>query len=194
MLLFRKPSPAKIHNFLERQARLDLTYAALGATAGPPPPGYANNHTRCRLGEGAKIFAAASAALQHWAQFRLGWVEACPMDTPLHQGNVIAVLARFAGLWWLNACRIVYVITEPDRFGFAYGTLPDHVGSGEERFLVEREGSAGSVWYDILAYSRPRALLARLGYPLFRHLQRRFGYSSAAALQRAAHVELSQLG
>ena len=48
----------------------------------------------------------------------------------------MAVLARSLGLWWLNACRIVCVIDE-DRpvtgFGFAYGTLPDHAESGEER-------------------------------------------------------------
>ena len=37
------------------------------------------------------------------------------------------------GLWWLNACRIVYVVDEAGpvtRFGFAYGTLPGHAGSG----------------------------------------------------------------
>ena len=42
------------------------------------------------------------------------------------------------------------------RFGFAYGTLPDHAGSGEEGFLVEWGREEGSVWYDILALSRPR--------------------------------------
>ena len=44
------------------------------------------------------------------------------------------------GLWWLNACRIVYVVDEAGpvtKFGFAYGTLPGHAGTGEERFLVE---------------------------------------------------------
>ena len=38
------------------------------------------------------------------------------------------------------------------RFGFAYGTLPGHGGSGEERFLIERDRDDG-VWYDILAFS-----------------------------------------
>jgi hypothetical protein len=42
-----------------------------------------------------------------------------------------------------------------------------------------------AVWYDILAFSRPRQLLARLGYPLVRRLQRRFGRDSAAAMRRA---------
>ena len=47
------------------------------------------------------------------------------------------LLARALGLWVLNACRIVYVIEEDGplrRFAFAYGTLPEHAESGEERF------------------------------------------------------------
>ncbi len=100
----------------------------------------------------------------------------------------MAVLARSFGLWWLNACRIVAVFGgegAASRFGFAYGTLPDHVGTGEERFLVEWDRGNDSVWYDILAFSRPRQLLARLGYPVMRRKQRRFGRDSAAAMRRA---------
>jgi uncharacterized protein (UPF0548 family) len=35
-------------------------------------------------------------------------------------------------------CRIVYVIDEPDRRGFAYGTLPGHPERGEEAFIISR--------------------------------------------------------
>jgi uncharacterized protein (UPF0548 family) len=100
----------------------------------------------------------------------------------------VAVVARLFGLWWLNACRIVYVVDEQgpvQRFGFAYGTLPGHAESGEERFTVEWREAAGAVWYDIQAFSRPRQVLARLGYPLARRLQRRFARGSAAAMRRA---------
>src|SRR5216683_698739 len=69
------------------------------------------------------------------------------------KGRVVAILARSIGLWWLNACRIVYVVDKVDKFGFAYGTLPDHAGSGEERWLVEWDQDEGSVWYDIRAFS-----------------------------------------
>ena len=137
---------------------------------------------------GEKVFAAAKAALERWQQFRLGWLEASPEDTPIKEGQVVAILARSIGLWWLNACRIVAVVNEDGpvkRFGFAYGTLPDHAGSGEERFLVEWDREEGSVWYDILAFSRPRHFLARLGYPWVRRVQKRFGRESAAAMRRA---------
>jgi uncharacterized protein (UPF0548 family) len=70
-------------------------------------------------------------------------------------------------------------------FGFAYGTLPGHAESGEERFLVEWDRAGGDVWYDLLAFSRPRHVLARLGYPLARRLQNRFAKESAAAMRRA---------
>lgn len=74
------------------------------------------------------------------------------------------------------------------RFGFAYGTLPDHAGSGEERFVVEWDPEDGGVWYDILAFSRPQHVLARLGYPVVRLTQNRFGRESAAAMCRAVRA------
>ena len=74
---------------------------------------------------------------------------------------------------------------EEDKFGFTYGTLPDHAESGEERFLAEWDRATGWVWYDILAFSRPRHLLTRLGYPWTRGVQRRFARDSAAAMVRA---------
>ena len=110
------------------------------------------------------------------------------METPIQAGQVVAVIARFFGLWWLNACRIVYVVDEEgpvQRYGFAYGTLPEHAESGEERFTVEWHEQDDAVWYDIVAFSRPQQLLARLGYPFTRRLQRRFARDSAAAMQRA---------
>ena len=184
----RRPTAATIRAFLAAQARLDLTYPAVGATATTPPAGYVVDHTRRMLGEGEPAFSAATAALERWHHFRLGWVEACPTDIPIKEGQVVAVLARNLGLWWLNACRIVFVVDEDGpvrRFGFAYGTLPDHAESGEERFLVEWDRATGSVWYDILAFSQPRHLLARLGYPWVRRVQRRFARDSAAAMVRA---------
>jgi uncharacterized protein (UPF0548 family) len=101
-------------------------------------------------------------------------------------------MGRVIGLWWLNACRIVYVIDEGgpvQRFGFAYGTLPGHVESGEERFLIEWDQGENSVWYDILAFSRPRHPLARLGYPFARLMQKRFARDSVKAMVRRVGVE-----
>jgi uncharacterized protein (UPF0548 family) len=192
MKSLRRPSAATVRGFLTSQSKLGFTYAAVGATATLPPAGYAVDHTRIRLGEGEGVFTGAKAALGRWDQFRLGWVEAWPPETPIRAGEVVAVVARRFGLWWLSACRIVYVVDESgpvSRYGFAYGTLPDHAGAGEERFLVEWDRASGEVWYDILAFSRPRWLLTRLGYRYMRRLQKRFGKESAAAMLKAVGNE-----
>jgi uncharacterized protein (UPF0548 family) len=90
-------------------------------------------------------------------------------------------------VWWTNAARVVYTIDEPEeplpRFGFAYGTLPDHVESGEERFLVEWDRETDQVSFDILAFSRPRHFLTRIARRQARALQKKFGQQSAAAMQ-----------
>jgi len=67
-------------------------------------------------------------------------------------------------------CRVVDVIDEPDRKGFAYGTLPGHPESGEERFVLDREPD-GSIVFTISAFSRHATLLARLGGPVSRVVQ-----------------------
>ncbi len=192
MIFLRRPTAATIRAFLAAQARLDLTYSAVGGTFTTPPAGYVVDHTRIKLGVGENVFVAAREALERWQQFRLGWLETLPVGTPIKEGQVVAILTCSLGLWWLNACRIVAVVDEDGpvkRFGFAYGTLPGHVGSGEERFLVEWDRQGGSVWFDILAFSRPRHVLARLAYPWVRRVQKRFGRESAAAMRRAAGAD-----
>src|SRR5262249_18017243 len=149
MLSLRKPSAEKVRDFLAAQAKLDLTYQAGGATAALPPAGYVVDHTRIKLGVGARSFAAARDALRRWERFRRGWVETWPPETPIQAGQVVGVIARILGLWWLNACRIVYVVDEEgpvQRYGFAYGTLPEHAESGEERFTVEWHEQDDAVW------------------------------------------------
>lgn len=187
MRSIHKPSTEMMREFLAAQSKLDFTYSAVGATAAVPPAGYVVDHTLIKLGEGEEVFMRAKDALGRWDHFRLGWVEAWAQEEPIEPGLVVAVIARLLGLWWLNACRVVYVVDEPGpirRSGFAYGTLPGHAETGEERFLVEWDRESGAVWYDILAFSRPHHDLARLGYPYTRRVQRRFGRESAAAMER----------
>ena len=137
---------------------MEFTYSAVGVTANTPPAGYVVDHTRIKLGAGEGVFQNAKGALRRLAHFNLGWVEAIPNSTPIEAGQVVAVLARVLGIWWLNACRIVYVVDDSEsavRFGFAYGTLPGHAESGEKRFVIEWDRTDDSVWYDIQAFSRP---------------------------------------
>jgi uncharacterized protein (UPF0548 family) len=155
-----------------------------------PPAGYNVDHNCVKLGVGKETYARARSALQAWKQFDLGWVTIVPPGKPLQVGTTVAVRANVFGLWWLNAARIVYTVDEQQgqnmQFGFAYGTLPDHVERGEERFTVEwRRDQDDSVWYDIYAFSRPKHPLARLGFPLTRMLQRSFVRDSLEAMRAA---------
>jgi uncharacterized protein (UPF0548 family) len=191
MILLSKPSAAILNRFLSSQASLSFTYAEVGFSSEAPPSGYFIDRTRVKLGTGESVFMRAQAALCRWDQFRLGWVEAYSTSTLIEPGSAVAVMVNLAGLWWLSACRVIYLIDEVlpiQRFGFAYGTLPDHPASGEERFLVERDPADDVVWYEILAFSRPHGLKSRLGHRSMRRIQKRFGKESAAAMIRAAQA------
>ena len=126
--------------------------------------------------------------------FNIPWLRLYWPDTPIRVGAVVAVSVRHFGFFSLNACQIVYVVdqdgpmtNEPvSRFGFAYGTLGEHAESGEERFTVEWDRASDKVWYDILAFSRPRHPLAKLAYPLSRSLQKTFAECSKVAMATAA--------
>lgn len=185
MFLIKKPSEQSIHQFIAGQRNSSFSYDEIGASREPVPSGYTVDHNRIRLGEGASCFAHAREAINRWEMFNIGWVQLCWPDAPIEEGTVVAVLAHHFGFWFLNACRIVYVLDEDGpvrRYGFAYGTLSDHAESGEERFSIEWRKEDDSVWYDLLAFSRPNELLARAGYPVARMLQKRFAKMSKEAM------------
>lgn len=184
MFLIRRPTEDATRRFLEIQRRQPFAYPETGRTSSDPPAGYVVDHNRIRLGSGDAAFASARLAVTRWKMFELGWVELLWPDAPITAGTTVAVLARCWGFWSLNAARIVYTVNEPRRFGFAYGTLPEHVERGEERFLVEWLPN-NEVWYDILAFSRPNSPLIQIGYPLARRLQKRFARDSMGSMSRA---------
>ena len=177
--MFRISEPAErdVAAFISSQRNLEFAYAEVGATNSTPPAGYTIDHNRIQLGQGEATFKRAVDVLKSWRHFDLGWVMIVPRGVAVEVGEIVAVKARAFGTWSLSACRVVYVIEEPRRFGFAYSTLPDHVECGEERFMVEWLAD-DSVWYDIIAFSQPRHPLVRLSKPLARMLQKRFARES----------------
>jgi uncharacterized protein (UPF0548 family) len=189
MFLIHKPTAAEVENFISSQQDLPFSYSQTGATANQPPTGFTVDHNQIQLGKGTQRFQRAVSALQRWEQFDLGWVTVKPSGKPLQVGTTVAVQAHTFGFWSLSAARVIYLIderqTQSARFGFAYGTLPDHVEQGEERFMIERRED-DSVWYSIYAFSRPRHPLVRLGFPLARMLQKRFVRESLAKMHGVA--------
>jgi uncharacterized protein (UPF0548 family) len=187
MFLLSKPSQNSIRAFIAAQKDQQFSYAEVGRSRKEAPRGYNCDHNRVQLGTGKDVFDRAKAAVQKWKMFDMPWVNLCWPDSPIEPGTTVVVLISHFGFWSLNACRIVYVMQEHgalERYGFAYGTLPQHGEIGEERFSVEFHADDQSVWYDILAFSRPGPL-ARLGYPFTRVLQKRFAEDSKVAMQRS---------
>lgn len=185
MFLLSKPDSNAVKLFLDEQADDRFSYPEIGATGSEIPPGYNKDHNRVKLGVGPVVFERAKTAIREWKMFDIGWVELTSCSTPIEIGQTVAILVSHYGFYSLNAARIVYTLNEPTRFGFAYGTLTEHGEIGEERFSIEYDDVSGEVWYDLFAFSRPASLLAQIGYPLSRSLQKTFARDSKMAMQRA---------
>lgn len=185
MFTFTLPNEQQLGVLLERHKDAPFSYRAVGATRdGAIPREYDIDRNRALLGYGQEVFEQAKRAFESWAMFDLGWVSVFPRDVEIKPGNVVAVVASHFGFWSVNFSRIVSV---EDSRSFAYGTLAEHAESGEEKFTITWNEQDDSVWYDILAFSKPRHTLARIGHPLARLLQKRFARESLAAMQRRCH-------
>lgn len=193
MFCIRTPTADEIQQFVVRQQRSVFSYPEVGASASEVPNRYNVDRNRIRLGSGEIIWRRAVEAVRRWEMFNMPWIRLFWPNTPIQGGRDVAVLVHHFGFCSLNAARVVYVVDEDGpiaRFGFAYGTLAEHAERGEERFTVEWNRSEDQVWYSILAFSVPNKPLAKLGYPLSRMLQKRFGEGSKAAMLQATNVEM----
>ena len=192
MFFLRRPTPAQAQTFLDQQRKQGYTYPEVGESRdGLRPDGYSIDHHKARLGSGEACFEAARAAMRAWRMFDTPWIRLTNPQAPFQVGETLVVQVRHLGFYSLLPDRVVYIIDEPERFGFAYGTLGGHAEQGEERFLVtstpERNGTAEerAVRFELFAFSRPRHTLARLGAPAARLLQRSAASAYTEAMRRA---------
>lgn len=93
--------------------------------------------------------------------------EGQPLTAP---GDTATLVLPIGPVRFRAPCRVIYVIDEPNRKGFAYGTLPGHPEMGEEAFIVDRTED-GSVWLTIRSFSRPSAWHWWAVYPILRLVQ-----------------------
>ena len=148
------------------------TYDAVGASlTGAAPAGFRRHEYVTTIPARPDAFALGVEGLRRWAPHRHAGLVVTPAAPPSEDATV-AIAARLGPLTVVAVCRIVAVLDEPDRYGFAYGTLPGHPECGEESFVVSR-ADKGEVSFRIVSVSRPAELLARLGGPVTRVVQRR---------------------
>jgi uncharacterized protein (UPF0548 family) len=151
--------------------KADFTYSEIGCTRRDSMPGgYGSLRRSLDIGTGKGRFEQAARVLLSWEMHRRAGVRVRASSEDVHQG-VVAVLRLGVGCLAVNApVRVAYVVDEPNRKGFAYGTLPGHPESGEEAFVVNLHDD-GAVTFTITAFSRPATLLARVGGPISRAVQ-----------------------
>lgn len=107
---------------------------------------------------------AASTGIAHEQQFAPdGTAVVAPGDTAI-------MGVPFGPLRVKAPVRVVYVIDEPKRRGFGYGTLDGHPEDGEESWIVEQKDD-GSVWMSVRAFSRPANAAWWAVYPVLRIVQ-----------------------
>jgi uncharacterized protein (UPF0548 family) len=171
---------------LDQLADAPFTYPEVGATReGPLPGGYHHVQRAEVIGSGREAFDRATAAVFGWRAQRGAGLRvraSGPADTP---GTVVLMTAGLARLGLDVPCRVVWVVDEPGRRGFGYGTLPGHPESGEESFVVSL-APGGDVVYELRAFSRPGTLLTRLGGPVATRVQSLALDRYVATMRRAA--------
>jgi uncharacterized protein (UPF0548 family) len=151
-----------------------LQYPDVGGTRdGRVPDGFDRLSRSIVAGRGRAAFDRLAAALLSWDVHR-GAGLTVEADGPAAEGVEVRLFlpGPLRPLPMTIACRVVYLVDEPGRRGFAYGTLPGHVEEGEARFLVETDSTRDDapVTFTVDAFSRPglpwvasMAPLARLG-------------------------------
>ena len=189
-----EPSRESILRRMEDHKHTPFSYPEVGGTSGKLQiRDYTVDRSSIRLGHGAATFQSARKLLRAWSGFDLPWVRLVAEGAP-HADQVVGVVARAVGLWFVNLNRIHTVVDEEQCWGFTYGTLPLHVEQGEERFQLEHDPRTNEVHYRIEAFSRPVHPLARWARPLSRRAQRRFARGSLERLHAEVRDEANGNG
>jgi uncharacterized protein (UPF0548 family) len=157
MIRVRRPTDAQLAELLARCRDDSLTYAPVGGSLTDETPAGLHRHS-WSVSLPRDSFARAVDAIRSWAVHR-GSGLSVAADGPIEVGRNVAFAAPLP-LGFVDAtCRIVAIVDEDDRAGFAYGTLSVHPERGEESFVIVRDDEG--VRFDVNAVSRPGDPLAR---------------------------------
>jgi uncharacterized protein (UPF0548 family) len=170
---------------------VELTYSAIGATNdGVFPSGYRHVRGRARIGRGEQVYAAAVHALGSFDMQRGSGLKA-KTDAAMAAVGVEVEFGFGAGplrMW--APVRVVWLVNEPLRYGYGYGTLPGHPEDGEEGFLVSLAPDE-TVWFEVRAFSRPARWFVRLAGPLAALVQDRANDRYRESIHRLANARTS---
>ncbi|MFN8052830.1 MAG: DUF1990 domain-containing protein [Acidimicrobiales bacterium] len=166
-----RPSASQLERALAAVAGKQPTYDHYGSTLDPAAwPGRVQHHRSVELGHGDAVFVAACDSLRAWACHRGIRARVFPDGAPLAVGTDVLVMLPVGPFSITVPNRIVAVVDEPGRFGFAYGTLPGHQERGEEAFVVDVD-AAGTVTATIRVDAVTATFAAGAIAPVVRRVQ-----------------------
>src|SRR3954447_10218046 len=145
----------------------DLSYQEVGATRLDQET-WASDPRRLEsqvlLRSGDDCWSASADAVMRWAvKARSGFrVMGEPVATLGADNDLVF---RCAGLFVREPVRVIGVVDQPSRRGFAYGTRFGHPVSGEEAFIVHRD-KTGAVWLTIRSVTMPAPGWRTVAFPI----------------------------
>jgi uncharacterized protein (UPF0548 family) len=172
---------------LDRLADRSLSYREVGATGVALPDGYRHFARDEMVGTGPDAFRAAAECLMTWGM-HLGAGVRIEASAPRAVTGVNVLVG--IGPTWLPIeapCRVLHTIEQTDRVGFTYGTLEGHPVCGEESFSV-LSGDDGAVRFVLIGFSRPDALIAKIGGPFGGVVQAKITDRYVAAIRAAVEA------
>lgn len=134
------------------------------------PEGYRRVFHRVPVGQGEEVFLSLADGILNWGIQRGAGLR------PQAEGPARPGVRVVCGFGWgpfrlPTPCRVVWSEFEDARLrGFGYGTLPGHPARGEEAFAAEL-GADGTVYFLVLAFSKPAPGIYTFGAPVSRLIQ-----------------------
>lgn len=162
------------------------TYDHVGSTLGAQPPGDVRRYeSSVTVGTGEAVLRTGRDALRSWVPQRSLGASITPADVAPDRDETVVLGIGVGPMRLVVPTRIVTVVDEPDRFGYAYGTLPGHPEQGEELFILEMLDD-GEVVFTVRADAGPASQLRWLQpamSPVVRSATRRYTASVVRALR-----------
>ncbi|WP_309069396.1 DUF1990 family protein [Microbacterium sp.] len=121
----------------------------------PPRDRGSVSEASARIGSGDVVWRRATAELMRWAvKTRSGF--SVPTAAPVAEGQRVTVIAHVGPIRIVEPVQVVEVVAERTHMGFSYRTLPGHPVSGEEAFILHRDGEDVHLTVRSLTRAAPR--------------------------------------
>ena len=161
-------SQATLKRTLDDAAGAPFSYPDVGASRGPAPSKYHPISESIVAGHGQEAFDRLASGILGWYVHRDSGVRVLAA-APVAPGIEVALGAKSGGAFILMTCRVIYVIDQPRRKGFAYGSLRGHPEAGEESFIAELDEN-DDVVFTVGGFSRPGTVFTTIVSPIARIL------------------------